>query len=62
MPNSLQVLCALALAVWVVDVRFAPPPVSTQIEPEAASCHDGPSAQAPAGSDLELVVCAARGR
>jgi len=62
MPNSVQILCALALAVWVVDVRFAPKPVSTQIEAEVASCHSGPSAQAPTGSDLELVVCAARGK
>lgn len=61
MPNSMQVLCALAMAVWVMDVRFAPKPAAaTHTTAELVSCQSGPSASAPAGADLELVVCAKR--
>jgi hypothetical protein len=60
MPNAAQVLFALAMAVWVVDVRFAPKPVPTRAGPEVSSCQSGPSVDAPAGADLEVVVCAPR--
>ncbi|HEY0466162.1 MAG TPA: hypothetical protein VGC79_18255 [Polyangiaceae bacterium] len=62
MPNSVQVLCALAMAVWVVDVRFAPKPVPPQATAELVSCHSGPSVVVPAGADLEVVVCAERSK
>lgn len=61
MPNSAQILFALALAVWVVDVRFAPKPAPIQAAPEVA-CQSGPSRDVPAGADLEVVVCAPRNR
>jgi len=47
------------MAVWVIDVRFAPIPIA----PEPATfghCADGTSAPAPADADLEVVVCASR--
>jgi len=62
MPNSAQVLFALAMAVWVVDVRFAPKPAKAQAAAEQASCQSGPSVAAPAGADLEVVICAQRSR
>ena len=62
MPNSAQVLFALAMAVWVVDVRFSPKPVPVHAASELASCHSGPSGEAPVGADLEVVVCAQRSR
>jgi len=61
MPNSAQILFALAMVVWVVDVRFAPKS-SIASEPTEVSCQSGPSVDAPAGADLEVVVCAPRGR
>jgi len=61
MPNSAQILFGLAMAVWVVDVRFAPKPAPVPAAPEVA-CESGPSADAPAGADLELVVCAPRAK
>ncbi len=61
MPNSAQVLFALAMAVWVVDVRFAPTPVP-QATSATAACQSGPGVQAPAGADFELVVCAQRSK
>jgi len=62
MPNTAQVLFALAMAVWVIDVRFAPKPAKMQPTSELAACHNGPSAEVPAGADLEVVVCAQRGK
>jgi len=62
MPNAAQVLFALAMAVWVVDVRFAPKLAKAQAIPELAACHSGPSVEAPAGADLEVVVCAERAK
>ncbi|MEI9948010.1 MAG: hypothetical protein WDO74_03270 [Pseudomonadota bacterium] len=62
MPNSAQVLFALAMAVWVVDVRFAPKPATAQAASESVSCHSGPSVQAPVGADLEVVVCVPRSK
>jgi len=61
MPNTAQILFALAMVVWVVDVRFAPKsepaaPVSERV------CQSGPSAEAPSGADFEVVVCGARGK
>ncbi|HYQ45327.1 MAG TPA: hypothetical protein VER11_25250 [Polyangiaceae bacterium] len=61
MPNSAQIVFALAMAVWVVDVRFAPKPAPASAVPEAV-CQSGPSSEAPAGADLEVVVCAQRGK
>jgi len=60
MPNSAQVLFALAMAVWVIDVRFAPK--SAPAGSEVAACQSGPSVAAPAGADLEVVVCAPRAK
>jgi hypothetical protein len=60
MPNSAQVLFALAMAVWVVDVRLSPKAAQAQAAPEFVACQSGPSPQAPAGADLEVVVCAQR--
>jgi hypothetical protein len=62
MPNSAQVLFALAMAVWVVDVRFAPKPAAAQATPAMHACQGGLSAEAPAGADLEVVVCAQRAK
>ncbi|HET7545195.1 MAG TPA: hypothetical protein VFK05_35260 [Polyangiaceae bacterium] len=62
MPNSAQVLFALAMAVWVIDVRFAPKPVALQVAPTQVACHSGPSAETPRGADLELVICAPRAK
>jgi hypothetical protein len=61
MPNTAQILFALAMLVWVVDVRFAPKAAS--VEGAAQNiCHGGPSAEAPTGTDFEVVVCAPRGK
>lgn len=60
MPNSAQVLFALAMAVWVVDVRFAPKHAKGAPASEVVICQSGPSVAAPAGTDLEVVVCAPR--
>ena len=62
MPNSMQVLCALAMVVWVADVRLSPKPVPVQAAPETVACHNGPSVSAPIGADLEVVVCAPRAK
>jgi len=62
MPNSAQVLFALAMAVWVVDVRFSPKHASAPATSESVSCHSGPSVEAPVGTDLEVVVCAPRSK
>ncbi|MEI9935968.1 MAG: hypothetical protein WDO69_01960 [Pseudomonadota bacterium] len=62
MPNSAQVLFALAMAVWVVDVRFSPKPTSAPGVSAIVACQSGLSAQAPVGADLEVVVCAPRGK
>jgi len=63
MPNSAQILFALAMAVWVVDVRFAPKQAHAHATTELADCQNGPSVEAPpVGADLELVVCAPRSR
>jgi hypothetical protein len=60
MPNSAQVLFALAMAVWVVDVRFAPKSTHAPAAPDQVSCQSGPSDAAPSGADLEVVICAQR--
>ena len=70
MPNTAQILFALAMVVWVVDVRFAPKTAPVELVAEAAteypkgwsSCHGGPSPEAPSGTDFEVVVCAPRGK
>jgi len=62
MPDSAQVLFALAMAVWVVDVRFAPKPTPQRASAELVGCQSGPSVEAPAGTDLEVVVCAPRSK
>ena len=62
MPNSAQVLFALAMAVWVVDVRFAPKHANAPAPSEVVTCQSGPSVAAPAGADLEVVVCAPRAK
>jgi hypothetical protein len=61
MLNTPQTLFALAMVVWVVDVRFAPKPAPTEIAAEHV-CHSGPSSETPAGTDFEVVVCAPRGK
>jgi len=59
MPDSAAVVFALAMAVWVVDVRFAPRPAAP-VTP-VASCPSGPSSSASSdGADAEVVVRAAR--
>jgi len=55
MTHPVATLFALSMAVWVADVRFAPPPTSV-----APACASGPSVTAPADADVELVVCGAR--
>jgi len=62
MPNSAQVLFALAMAVWVVDVRFAPKHEQAHAASGRSGCHSGPSSETPAGSDFEVVVCAERAK
>ncbi len=62
MPNSVQVLFALAMAVWVVDVRFSPKPALLPAASETVACLSGPSVSAPVGADLEVVVCAPRAK
>jgi hypothetical protein len=62
MPDSAQVLFALAMAVWVVDVRFSPKPALTPMPSETVSCQSGPAEEAPVGADLEVVVCAQRSK
>ena len=62
MPNSAQVLFALAMAVWVLDVRFAPKSAAVPAASTDVSCQNGPSRAAPDGADLEVVICAQRSR
>lgn len=62
MPNTAQIVFALAMAVWVVDVRFAPKPAQVLPAPTSAVCQSGPSAETPAGADLEVVICASRSK
>ena len=62
MPNSAQVVFALAMALWVVDVRFAPKHDAAPAAPASIACQSGPSSEVPAGSDFEVVVCAERGK
>jgi hypothetical protein len=62
MPNSAQILCALAMAVWVVDVRFAPKPALARAASESVACQSRASVEAPAEADLEIVVCAPRSK
>jgi hypothetical protein len=62
MPNTAQILVALSMAVWVVDVRFAPEPAPVQVAPTHVSCQSGPSGAPPAGVDFEFVVCAQRSK
>lgn len=59
MPNSAQILFALAMVVWVVDVRFAPKTAAAQTAPVPV-CQSGVSAEAPSDADFEVVVCAPR--
>jgi hypothetical protein len=62
MPNTAQILFALAMVVWVVDVRFAPKTAAVVEVAAESACHGGPSADAPSGTDFEVVVCAPRGK
>jgi hypothetical protein len=48
------------MAVWVVDVRFAPVAAPVTPSESAAACESGLSAEAPAGADAEVVTCGAR--
>lgn len=57
MAHPAAVVFALSMAVWVVDVRFAP---AAERAAPVAACEDGISAPAPAGADAELVTCGAR--
>ena len=59
MPTRAQILFALAMVVWVVDVRFAPKRASVELAAESV-CQSGLSAEAPSGADVEVVVCAQR--
>ncbi|HEX2674529.1 MAG TPA: hypothetical protein VHM25_26820 [Polyangiaceae bacterium] len=61
MPNTAQILFALAMVVWVVDVRFAPKTAAVEVGAQSV-CHGGPSSSAPSGTDLEVVVCAPRSK
>lgn len=61
MPNTAQILFALAMVVWVVDVRFAPKSAAARTATEHV-CQSGVSAEAPTGADLEVVVCAPRAK
>jgi len=56
MTHPAALVFAVSMAVWVVDVRFAPAPASPRAA--ALTCQSGPSVTPPAGADLELVVCA----
>ena len=58
MSDSAAVVFALAMAVWVVDVRFAPKPAAP-VTP-AASCATGPSSSESDDADAEVVVCVPR--
>lgn len=60
MAHPAAVLFALSMAVWVVDVRFAP--VSSPPLPVApvAACQSGASDSPPDGADAEVVSCGAR--
>lgn len=62
MPDSAAVVFALSMAVWVVDVRFAPKPAVPEVTSatSAVSCESGPSGATPDGADAEVVVCASR--
>ena len=59
MAHPIATLFALTMAVWVADVRLAPAPAPVVPAP-AAACQAGPSANTPADSDAEVVVCGAR--
>ena len=58
MAQPVAVVFALAMAVWVADVRLTP--AQSAPDSSAKSCQSGPSASAPAGADLEVVVCGQR--
>jgi hypothetical protein len=60
MPDSAAVVFALAMAVWVADVRFAPKP-ATPVTPSESSA-SGPTSSAPDNADAEVVVYAPRAR
>jgi len=50
------------MALWVVDVRFAPKHDAAPAAPASIACQSGPSSEVPAGSDFEVVVCAERSK
>jgi hypothetical protein len=57
MAHPAAVVFALSLAIWVADVRFAPPASHSAPAP---ACESGLSAETPPGLDAEVVVCATR--
>jgi hypothetical protein len=59
MAHPAAVVFALSMAVWVADVRLAPPSAAAS-RATAVACESGLSASAPAGADAEVVICAAR--
>jgi len=60
MAHPAATLFALSLAVWVADVRFAPPPVVTPELVPVTACQSGPTVAPPADADVEVVICGAR--
>ena len=60
MSHPAALVFALSMAVWVVDVRFAPVAAPVTPSESAAACESGLSAEAPAGADAEVVTCGAR--
>jgi hypothetical protein len=59
MTHPAALVFALSMAVWVVDVRFAPVRASASASP-AVACENGLSPAAPPGADAEIVTCGAR--
>jgi hypothetical protein len=61
MAHHVATVFALTMAVWVADVRLAPPrPVAPVPAVAAASCHSGRIATPSPGADEEFVVCGTR--
>ena len=57
MSDSLAVLFALSMVVWVADVRFAPHPAHASNQP---TCESGLASTPPADADAEVVMCGSR--
>jgi hypothetical protein len=66
MTHPVATLFALTMAVWVADVRLAPTaaqtvaPVTLAAPATNNTCQSGLSANTPADSDAEVVVCGTR--